>query len=82
MHFLALLVLMYLPYLSLISVLILSHPIIPILLQIIFSGKDPFNLRQVNKIMELNGKTRWLANFVPDFIYIPRWMMSLAGNKL
>lgn len=46
------------------------------------NGKDPFNLRQVNKIMELNGKTRWLANFVPDFIYIPRWMMSLAGNKL
>ena len=47
-----------------------------------FSGKEPFNLRQVNRIMELNGKTRWLANFVPDFICIPRWMMSLAGNKL
>jgi hypothetical protein len=45
-----------------------------------FSGKEPFNLRQVNKIMELNGKTRWLANFVPDFIIILLTCLKLKGS--
>ncbi|XP_052061486.1 dehydrogenase/reductase SDR family member 1-like isoform X2 [Mytilus californianus] len=45
-------------------------------------GKDPFNMRQVNELLKMNPKTKWIANFVPNFVYIPKWMLALAGNKL
>lgn len=38
-------------------------------------------MRQVNKVLKMNPKTAWIANFVPDFVYIPKWMLALAGNK-
>ncbi|CAC5419129.1 DHRS1 [Mytilus coruscus] len=45
-------------------------------------GKDPSNIRQVNELLKMNPKTKWIANFVPNFVYIPKWMLALAGNKL
>lgn len=45
------------------------------------NGMEPLNFRQVNCLLKLSTKTRWLSNFVPNFICIPKWVMAMAGNK-
>ncbi|XP_052061730.1 dehydrogenase/reductase SDR family member 1-like [Mytilus californianus] len=44
-------------------------------------GKDPQNIRQVKSILKLSPSTRRLASVVPGFVYIPKWMLAVAGNK-
>ncbi|XP_071172545.1 dehydrogenase/reductase SDR family member 1-like [Mytilus edulis] len=45
------------------------------------NGKVPVNPRQLNNALQFFPKTKWMANFVPNFVYIPKWMMAAAGNK-
>ncbi|XP_076113002.1 dehydrogenase/reductase SDR family member 1-like [Mytilus galloprovincialis] len=44
-------------------------------------GREPMNIRQLSTLMQMNPKTRWLTNIVPNFIYLPKWMLALSGNK-
>lgn len=45
------------------------------------NGKEPLNFRQLNALVQMSPKTRWMANFIPNFIYIPKWMVAMGGNK-
>ncbi|KAL4216864.1 Dehydrogenase reductase SDR member [Mactra antiquata] len=43
-------------------------------------GHHPNEITQVKFLLAHCGLT-WLANFVPGFIRLPKWMLALGGNK-
>ncbi|XP_060552409.1 dehydrogenase/reductase SDR family member 1-like [Ruditapes philippinarum] len=44
-------------------------------------GHGPLDYRQINVILRQFGHP-WLANCIPDFVRIPKWIVALGGNKL
>ena len=43
-------------------------------------GHAPQEITQLRTILEFEGRNQ-LAGFVPRFIHLPKWMLSLGGNK-
>ena len=46
-----------------------------------YTGSKGLNIRHLKTALTLESKTEWLAKFVPGFIYVPKWSLSLGGNK-
>ena len=44
-------------------------------------GRKPKHLRQVNTIVSLSPRWKWLARWIPDFVKIPKCVIHMAGNK-
>ncbi|OWF41830.1 Dehydrogenase/reductase SDR family member 1 [Mizuhopecten yessoensis] len=44
-------------------------------------GREKVSMRNLKQILMLSPNTQWIGRLTPGFIYIPKWIMSLAGNK-
>ncbi|KAL5016955.1 hypothetical protein ScPMuIL_006544 [Solemya velum] len=45
-------------------------------------GSTPDSIRSLKFVMKMTPSTRWLSGWIPSFVRIPKWMYSMAGNKL
>ncbi|XP_033755467.1 dehydrogenase/reductase SDR family member 1-like [Pecten maximus] len=44
-------------------------------------GREKVSLRNLKHSMMISPKTRWIGRLTPGFIYIPKWLLALTGNK-
>ncbi|XP_069113766.1 dehydrogenase/reductase SDR family member 1-like isoform X2 [Argopecten irradians] len=45
------------------------------------NGREMVSFRNLKELLMLSPKTQWIARLVPRFIYIPKLIFALLGNK-
>ncbi|KAL5016967.1 hypothetical protein ScPMuIL_006556 [Solemya velum] len=44
-------------------------------------GRTPQSMRSLQFIMSTSRYTKWISGWVPSCVKLPKWLVSLAGNK-